>query len=137
VVSEDSGSDTDSSLVDEKLAKRKGLLKNISKSSSAGWQKQLHSLEKKLIANTIPSNDLMIFELNTDNTVLKTKWSSLPLRLKEVFEEIIYSLPLSGVSDRNDDGCYTFSYTDDEYDLSVISIVMEGKAAFFYKNGNS
>ena len=126
--------------VDEKLEKRKSLLKNMSKESHKNlkeWQHHLHSLEKKhnaLLADTIPSSDLMIFQLNDDHTTVKTEWTTLPLRLKEVFEEIIYSLPVSGIPNENDEGCYTFSYTDDEYNLSVISIVIEGKAALFYKN---
>ena len=83
-VSEDSGDDTDSSLVDETLAKRKSLLKNISKSSHSDalkgvtrWQQQTRSLENKLIAHTIPSNDLMERASN-DN------WSStrLPFEIK-------------------------------------------------------
>ena len=89
-----------------------------------------------LIANMIRSTDLLIFKMNPDDTTLKTEWLSLPDRLKEVFEEIIYSLPLSGASqqDQDEDGCYTFCYSDDEVSLSIISVVINGKTALFYKN---
>ncbi len=119
--------------IEDELAKRKALLKNIYKGSNNPYLKD----SVADISQTFPVADLLIFQLNDDHTTVKTDWATLPLRLQEVFEEIMYSLPVSGVSNPDDDGCYTFSYADDEYNLSVISIVIEGKAALFYKNIDS
>ena len=99
------------------------------------WNQHSHfKKDKLLIADVIAMSDLMIFEMSGDHRVIKNSWANLPARMQEVFEEIIYSLPLNKTSSRDDDGCYTFSYCDEEFDVSVISIVIEGKAALFYKN---
>jgi len=144
VIDESSLSENQNPLLLKESPKSRGHLLNTSEDPMgekvvAEWkQREALTKDKTLIANIIPVSDLMIFELEAGNTAIKTSWNSLPLRIKEVFEEIIYSLPLNENSQRNDDGCYTFSYTDDEYNLSVISIVIKGKAALFYKkNGLS
>lgn len=99
------------------------------------WNRLPHFRKSKhLIAGVIAASDLMVFEMLSDHHVVKNNWMNLPTRLQEVFEEIIYSLPLNKLSDHDDDGCYTFSYSDEEFELSVISIVIKGKAALFYKN---
>lgn len=109
----------------------------LTSESEAAWQKTDIVFPKKhghLIADIIAPDDLMIFELSPDYTTLKVRWEGLASRLQDVFEEIIYSLPLIPSPDRNDDGCYTFSYSDDEYNLSVVSLVIKGKVALFFKN---
>jgi hypothetical protein len=76
---------------------------------------------------------LLLFEVTADNHLIKTHPEKLSPRLKEVFEEILFSLPLNSNQATAFDGCYSFSYSDDEHDISVISIVLSGKAALFYK----
>lgn len=141
---EASNNDVASRSIENELAKRKALLKNVYKGAHnqslnvTPEQPEVDTISTPV--NRVPVfslSDLLIFELNDDHTAIKTDWIKLPLRLKEVFEEIMYSLPVSGISNPDDDGCYTFSYADDEYNLSVISVVIEGKAALFYKNADS
>jgi hypothetical protein len=125
--------------IEDELARRKSLLKNYyqnPRSQNTRETSRQHSdiEETKGQLHGAHASGLLIFRLNDDHTTVRAEWEKLPLRLKEVFEEISYSLPVSGISSTDDDGCYTFSYADDEYNLSVISIVIEGKAALFYKN---
>ena len=109
-----------------------GLLPKISE-----WRKPQDSSAKKQYLSKIeilPAKNVLIFRIPDDaRNPEKTDWTSLPLRLKEVFQEILSSMPVKAESKKEYEGCYTFTYADENFDLFVIFIVSEGKRILFFK----
>ncbi|HXH19891.1 MAG TPA: hypothetical protein VNJ07_12495 [Chitinophagales bacterium] len=103
------------------------------------WKKQQAAdSEKKEIQEResidfVSSYEVLIFQRIGKETI-KTQWTSLPDRMKQIFNEILELFPLRKSLKGENDGCYTFSYCDSEDNsVSVVLILSKNKASFFFE----